>query len=256
MEISVQTLLIICPLVFLGGFIDSIAGGGGLISLPSYIFIGLPPHAALGTNKFSSSIGTLVATIRYGRNRQIHYKSAFSAAVAALAGSYLGARLALAFDESFLRLLLVILLPVLAVFILTRRKFGEESKIAELPERRVILLSTLAGFVIGGYDGFFGPGTGTFLVLVFTGSIGFDLSTASGNTKVVNLASNIAALVAFIPAGAVVYAIGIPAAISGILGNWIGAGLAVRNGAKVIRPVFIGVLVLLFGKLLWDLVRQ
>jgi uncharacterized protein len=253
---TLQTLLIICPLTFLAGFIDSIAGGGGLISLPSYLFIGLPSHAALGTNKFSSSIGTLVATIRYAKNKSIHYKSAFFAAAAALLGSYLGARLALAFDEKYLRLVLVGLLPVIAVFILTRRKFGEENKAASLAPQKILILSIIAGFVIGAYDGFFGPGTGTFLILVFTGMIGFDLATASGNTKVVNLASNIAALVAFIAGGAVVFSIGIPAALSGVLGNWIGSGLAIRNGAKVIRPVFTGVMVLLFGKILWDLLSK
>lgn len=255
MQVTIETILIICPLTFLAGFIDSIAGGGGLISLPSYLFIGLPSHAALGTNKFSSSIGTLIATLRYAKNKQVHLKSALTAALAALIGSYSGALLALAFDEKFLRVLMIILLPILAVFILTRRKFGEESKIASLSGKKVIILSLLTGFILGTYDGFFGPGTGTFLILAFTGIIGLNLATASGNTKVVNLASNIAAVVAFIAGGSVVFAIGIPAAVSGMLGNWLGSGLAIKNGAKVIRPVFIGVMVLLFGKILWDLIK-
>ena len=254
MNITFETLLIICPLTFLAGFIDSIAGGGGLISLPSYLLIGLPSHAALGTNKFSSSIGTLIATLRYAKNRQIHYKSALPAAIAALFGSYAGALLALAFDEKFLRILLVALLPVMALFILTRKKFGVESRVSDLPIKRVIALSAITGLVLGAYDGFFGPGTGTFLILAFTGVIGLDLATASGNTKVVNLASNIAAVTAFITGGSVVFAIGVPAAVSGMLGNWLGSGLAVKNGARVIRPVFIGVLVLLFGKVLWDFI--
>jgi len=255
MQITIEKLLMICPLIFLAGFIDSIAGGGGLISLPSYLFIGLPSHAALGTNKFSSSIGTLVATLRYAKNKQVHYKSALAAAIAALLGSYSGALMALAFDEKFLKVLLIIMLPVMAVFILTRKKFGEENKISALSNKKVIILSIITGLVLGTYDGFFGPGTGTFLILAFTGVIGLDLATASGNTKVVNLASNIAALVAFITGDSVIFAVGIPAAICGMLGNWLGSGLAIRNGAKVIRPVFIGVMVLLFVKILWDLLK-
>ena len=103
------------------------------------------------------------------------------------------------------------------------------------------------------YDGFFGPGTGSFLILTYTAVIGFDLTTASGNAKIVNLASNVAALITFILGGKIVYLLGIPAAISGILGNWIGSGLAIKNGSKVIRPVFIGVISMLFLKVGYDL---
>lgn len=251
--ITPEKLLIICPLIFLAGFVDSIAGGGGLISLPSYLFIGLPSHAALGTNKFSSSIGTLIATLRYAKNKQMHYRSAVIAAAAALIGSYSGALLALAFDEKFLRIVLVILLPVIALFILTRKSFGEKNTVTTLSLKKVTVLSALTGLIIGAYDGFFGPGTGTFLILAFTGIIRLDLATASGNTKIVNLASNIAALFAFITGGSVVYAAAIPAAVCGMIGNWLGSGLAIRNGAKVIRPVFIAVMALLFAKVLWDL---
>ena len=255
MQITPVMLLIICPLTFLAGFIDSIAGGGGLISLPSYLLIGLPSHAALGTNKLSSSFGTLVATIRYAKNRQILYKSAIPAALAAFAGSWLGALLALSFEEKFLRIILVVILPAIVIFFLANKKFGNETRAAVLSDTRIIVLSVLTGLVIGTYDGFFGPGAGTFLILAFTGIIGFDLTTASGNAKVVNLASNISALATFIFSGSVIYAIGIPAAVSGILGNWIGSGLAVKGGAKVIKPVFVCAAGLLFVKVLSDLLK-
>lgn len=254
MQITMTMLLTICPLVFLAGFVDSIAGGGGLISLPAYLFIGLPPHCALGTNKFSSSFGTLIAATRYAKGKQVHYKSAVSAAIAALVGSYLGAWLALSINEILLNILLVVLLPIVAAFILINKKFGEENRALKLSNRRVIALSVGAGLLLGAYDGFFGPGTGTFLILILTGLIGFDLTTASGNAKIINLASNVAALVVFINNDAVVFAVGIPAALCGMLGGWLGAGFAVKNKSRIIRPVFIGVVALLFLKLLGDLI--
>jgi uncharacterized membrane protein YfcA len=255
MQITIGKILTITVLTFIAGFVDSIAGGGGLISLPSYLLVGLPSHAALGTNKFSSAVGTFTATVRFVKNRQIHVRSAVIAALAALAGSFCGARLALSFDEKFLKWMLIILLPLIALFILTRKNFGEENRVSSIPIKKLVVLAAIIGFVIGAYDGFFGPGTGSFLILGFTGILGLDLATASGNTKIVNLASNIAAVATFLSSGAVVLALGIPAAIGGMLGNWLGSGLAIKNGAKIIRPMFIVVLALLFGKVLWDLLR-
>ena len=246
------TLLKVCPLIFAAGFVDSIAGGGGLISLPAYLFAGLPVHFAYGTNKFSSTFGTFFSTLRYMRNGQVYFASAAVSAAAALVGSHYGARAALALDEKYLRYCLIVLLPVIGAFVVTRRKFGETDTTKELAKTKILALSLAAGLVIGAYDGFFGPGTGTFLILVYTGVIGFNLTTASGNAKVVNLASNIAALLTFILGGKVNFLIGIPAALFGILGNWIGSGLAIKSGAKVIRPVFMGVLVLLFATIVKD----
>lgn len=249
MHITIQTLLTICPLIFLAGFVDSIAGGGGLISLPAYLSAGLPPHFAYGTNKFSSCCGTTFSMLRFFKNKHIHYKAAVASVFTALLGSFAGAKAALALDEHYLKIFLLVALPVIAVFILTRRGFGEQNQTVDISMRRIIVLSMISGLVIGAYDGFFGPGTGTFLILVYTGVIGFDLTTASGNAKVVNLASNVAAVFTFLAEGKIVFAIGIPAALCCIAGNYIGSGLAIRKGAKVIKPIFIGVLVLLFIKI-------
>ena len=253
MNITPQILLIICPLVFAAGFIDSIAGGGGLIALPSYLFIGLSPYYAFGTNKFSASCGTLLSTIRFIRNKQVNYKSALISVAGALIGSFLGARLALSLDEKYLKYFLVIFLPIIAVFVVTRRKFGETDRSHLLSNIKMIFLSAASGLIIGAYDGFFGPGTGTFLILIYTSIIGFNITIASGNTKVVNLASNISALVTFLLAGKVLIALAIPTALFNILGNWIGSGLAIKNGAKIIRPIFIVVLSLLFTSILLDI---
>lgn len=253
MHVDILKLVILCPLIFIAGFIDSIAGGGGLISLPSYMLVGVPVHAAYGTNKLSSCCGTFFSAARYLKDGKIHLPSAAASAALALLGSFFGAKAALALDETFLRYCLIVLIPVIAVFILTRRNFGEKDRTAVLSARRIILLSMLSGFVIGAYDGFFGPGTGTFLILIYTGVIGFDLTTASGNAKVVNLASNIAALATFLGSGVVRLELGIPAALFGILGNWIGSGLAIRKGARVIKPVFMLVIMLLMVKIVLDI---
>lgn len=253
MEISLNSLLFICPMIFLAGFIDSIAGGGGLISLPAYILAGLPAHFAYGTNKFSSSLGTTTSVFRFMKNGKFHFKSAAVSIVAALIGSTMGARLTLMLDEKYLQYILLILLPVIAIFVLTRKSFGIQERQVEISDQKVIILSILSGLVIGMYDGFFGPGTGAFYILFYTGVMGFNLTTASGNAKIVNLASNIAAVTTFTLSGKVLFAIGIPAAICGILGNWVGSGLAIKNGAKIIKPVFVGVLILLFLKISADL---
>ncbi len=249
-----RTMLLICPLIFAAGLVDSIAGGGGLISLPAYVFAGLPMHFAYGTNKFSSMFGTLFSTLRFVKSRKVYLKSAIISAIGALAGSALGAKAALSLSDIYLRYTLIIMLPVIAVFILAKRNFGENNRVKHLSGRKIIFLSAITGVVIGAYDGFFGPGTGTFLILVYTGAIGFDMTTASGNSKIVNLSSNIAALVTFLLSGKVLFGIGIPAALFGIAGNWIGSGLAIKNGSKVIKPVFIGVFALLFLKIVTEFI--
>jgi uncharacterized protein len=252
--LNINAMLFICSLTFLAGLVDSIAGGGGLISLPAYLSVGIPPQMAVATNKLSSASGTFIAFIRFVRSGKIAWKSAVASAIGALPGSYIGARLVLTINELYLRYLLLMLLPIVAILILRNKRFGETDRSGELSNTRIIGISLIIGLVIGTYDGFFGPGTGTFLILAYTSLIGFNLAIASGNTKVVNLTSNIGALATFIVLGKVAYGIGIPAALTGILGNWIGSGLAVKSGAKIIRPVFIFVVGLLFIKILYDFV--
>lgn len=255
MILTPLAIVIVCLLTFLAGFIDSIAGGGGLISLPAYLSAGLPAHLTIGTNKFSSAFGTFVSFTKFVKSGRINYKSALASVAGALPGSWLGARLTLVIDEVYLKYILVILLPFIVILIVSRKNFGENDTSSKLSSVKLITVSILSGLVIGAYDGFFGPGTGTFLILVYTGILGFNLTTASGNTKVVNLASNISALATFILMDKVVYTVGIPAALAGILGNWLGSGLAIKNGAKIIRPFFIIAVAILFGKLLYDFIK-
>lgn len=246
-----HTLLFLCPLIMIAGMVDSIAGGGGLISLAAYYAAGLPPHLALGNNKFSSLWGTAVACWRYIRSGHVRWSLALSSAVGALVGSALGARLSLFMDERFLRILLLVVVPALAVFILWKPDFGTRRK--DMSLSMTVILAIASGFVTGGYDGFFGPGAGMFMTFAFTAVLGLDIVTASGNARFVNLSSNLAALVTFILHGNVDFSIGVPCAIFGIIGNYIGSGLAIKGGGKVIRPVMAGVLVLLLLKIVSDM---
>lgn len=247
---------IVLPFIFLAGLVDSIAGGGGLISLPAYVAAGLPMHSALATNKFSSAWGTLFSTANYLRARMMDLPVAGTSALCALIGSYLGTRTVLLISSDFLRYLLVILIPVIAVITLIRKDLGRHNRSHLLKTGVRLVLGSLAGLCIGFYDGFFGPGTGTFLILVYALLMHYDFVVANANTKVVNLASNLAALTAFLIAGKVYFPLGIPAAVCGIAGNLLGSKLVIRNGNKLIRPLFIGALALLLGRILYDLIQS
>ncbi len=250
-----EMLLVVCPLVFFAAFVDAIAGGGGLISLPAYMITGMPAHMAIASNKFSAAMGTLIATVRFIKSGNLHMKAALQTAAFALVGSVIGAKLALFLSDYYLRIAMMIILPCVAVFVLfNRRQMGEVSRFEQLSKARIFIGMLAAGLLIGIYDGFFGPGTGTFLILAFTTVLGFDLKRACGNTKIVNLTTNVSALVVFILAGQVYYAVAVPAMFFSILGNWLGSGLAIKKGAKFVRPVMIFVLCLLFIKMFYDFI--
>ena len=169
--------IIVCPLVFLAGFIDSIAGGGGLVSLPAYLLAGIPIHNAIATNKLSSCIGTSVSTIRYCKNGFADFAIAIPSILMALTGSALGARLSLSMDEQLLKNILLIILPFIAFF--TLRKKHPTSENNNCTKRSpVFVLACIISFVVGMYDGFYGPGTGSFLILLYTGLCKMDIRTA------------------------------------------------------------------------------
>ena len=242
MEIDFLTILWLGGLIFLGSFIDAIAGGGGLITLPAYILTGIPMHMALASNKFSSAFGTLFSTLNFLRNKKVYLKAIPVSVVCALAGSAAGAYVALLVSDAALRWLLVIIVPVVAVFVLTKKNFGREDRSSTLSTRVILLGSGAAALVIGFYDGFFGPGTGTFLIFVFAIFLRFDLVTANGNAKIINLSSNIGSLITFLINGQVFFALAVPAAVFGIAGHFLGSSLAIKVGARVIRPVLVVVM--------------
>ncbi len=250
MDITIHTFLIVCPLVFLAGLVDSIAGGGGLIALPAYFLAGVPPHHALATNKLSSSAGTFIATFRYCKNKLVDWGIGIPSIILALIGSTIGANLALLVSENILKFILVIILPVVGFYVFKSRNFADKATADPLPRKKVYFIACLASFIIGTYDGFYGPGTGTFLILIYTGLARMDIGTASGNTKLVNLASNLAALATFIVNGKIIFVLGITAALFSIAGSYIGSGLVLKNGYKIIRPIILVVITLLFIKII------
>lgn len=242
--------LLVCPLVFLAGLIDSIAGGGGLISLPAYLVAGIPPHFAIGTNKMSSTMGTVISTVRYAKNGYIKRKLSLAAAVFAVGGSVLGAHLSMLASEQVLKKMMLAALPVVAFYVLKNKNMGESRENGSISGNRQFLIAIGAAFLIGCYDGFYGPGTGTFLLLVLTGLAKMDVRSASGTTKVINLSSNVAALATFLLNGKVMLPLGIAAGCFCIAGHYIGSGLVVKNGLKIVRPVVLVVLLCLFVKIL------
>ena len=249
MRVTAGMYLIVLPMVFLAAAIDAIAGGGGLITLPAYTLAGLNYDFASGNNKFSSTFGTLTATIRFYRSGKLLVVPALIAAALALPGSWLGTRAAMALGNRFMHGFMVFAIPAVGALVLLKGKGPEHSRPIA---RRDYPVCAAIGLVIGFYDGFFGPGTGTFLILLFTTFLGMDMVSASATAKPVNLFSNIASLVTRIAAGNVIFALAIPAMCCSIAGGWLGAKLALTRGARFIRWVMLGVLALLTVKLAVD----
>ena len=243
-------LLIGCG-VFLASFVDAIGGGGGIISVPSYLLAGIPAHLALGTNKLSSTLGTIASAARFSKNGFADWGLAIPSIILAILGGYAGTSLQLMVDENILKYMLLLVLPAVAVVLLKQKTLRETRGEMPIWKRRAIVWG--ASLILGAYDGFYGPGTGTFLLLIFCNFAKLDVRTASGNVKLVNLASNIGAVVSSLLAGKVLILMGIITAAFSIAGHYIGAGLTIKNGSKIVRPVILVVITLLAIKVITEL---
>ena len=246
----IWVVLFVCLGVFCASFMDAIGGGGGIISLPCYLLAGLPMHFALGTNKLSSCIGTVASTVRYVKNGYVDWLLGIPSIVLALVGAHIGTRLQLIVNEQYLKLVLLFVLPIIAVVLLKKKNLPEHRGSLHEGVRKSIVWG--ASLIIGAYDGFYGPGTGTFLLLIFCYLAKLDVRTSSGNVKLVNLASNVGALATSLMAGKVLITLGLISAVFATAGQYLGAGLALKNGSKIVRPVILVVLVLLIGKVLLE----
>lgn len=248
--ISADKFIFLMVASFLAGFLDSIAGGGGLISLPAYMLSGLPMHLVYGCNKFAAACGTTIATLRYYRSKMVDIPIGLTAAAGAFLCSAIAAKIVLLLNEQTLKTMMLVILPVVAIVTLVNKNMGGENRSHLFSKRKKYALAFLIGSLVGFYDGLFGPGTGTFALIGFCLLLKYDMRTATGNAKFLNLASNYASLVVFILAGTVYWAVALPAAVCNILGNYLGAGVAIKKGAAVIRKMLLFVIVLLFCKVL------
>ena len=247
----------LCAFAFLAGFVDAVAGGGGLIQVPALfaVFPSLPPSIVLGTNKFSAITGTTIAMLRYGWSVPIQWRVVLPAAGVAVMGALAGAMIVTLIDPAVLRPLLLVLLSGMAAYTLTRPKLGEN------PEGAAPLRQGGPGFfaltaVFGFYDGFFGPGAGSVMMFALVRFFGYDFLRAAATTKVLNLATNFGALILFMATGNVLYAIALPMAAFNIAGGFLGAHFAVRGGNRFIRTVFLVVVAALIVKVLFDLLKS
>lgn len=242
--------LIVCPLVFLAGFIDAIAGGGGLISLPAYMLAGLPPHIAIGTNKLSSAVGTTVATAQYISKGFMVWRLAVPAIVFSLIGANIGSNLTLLVPENMFLIIMLIALPVIAIYVFTHKSLSNPFE----PEitTRVWVVVLASAFFIGMYDGFYGPGTGTFLMLLLTGAAHLTTRQAAGITKAINLSSNVMSLTVFLINGTVLLPLGLTAAIFSIAGNYLGARSFIKKGDAIARPAIITVISIFIIKVIYE----
>ncbi len=242
----------LAALVFFAGIVDSLAGGGGLITLPAYYSAGLDPGLILGTNKLSSAIGTVASARRYFKTLSLEVGPLLPAVAAALAGSFVGAALAMRLDSRYLRPLLLVCIPAAGAALWANPGFGREDLSARFSARQLSWRTAGLAFPIGCYDGFFGPGTGTFLALGLAVVCRYGLLEATARAKLLNLATNAAALAAFLAGGRVQLKLGLAMGAVSVAGHALGSRWGVERGAAVIRPMVLVVGAGLFLKLAVD----
>lgn len=242
------TLLALAFVGLAAGFVDAIAGGGGMLSLPALLSAGLPPVAALATNKMQSIVGTTMAATTYWRSGLVSIRALLPAILLTLAGSLCGALTVKHIDVTALNVAVPIALIAIAGYFMFAPRLTDADRAARLS---FPIYVPIVGLVIGFYDGIFGPGTGSFMTLAFVALFGLGVTRAAGNTKVLNLASNFGALLLFIPSGDVVWQVAIVMAIGQVAGGYLGAKTGIRFGARLIRPLVVLVSIALALRLLF-----
>lgn len=242
-----EIALILLAVSLLAGFVDAIAGGGGLLALPALLWAGLPPALALGTNKLQGSFGTLAASLSFWRKGLIRPREIWPAIVCTFMGAVAGTWLVQSLPGRVLEDLLPVLLIGFAIYFLFSPRLGDRDAKARIGAFGFALL---IGTGVGFYDGFFGPGTGSFFVMAYVALLGLNLTRATAQTKALNLTSNLASLLAFSLGGSVVWSVGLLMACGQFAGAWLGAHLAHRHGARLIRPLLVAVSIGMSLKLL------
>jgi len=243
-----ETVLILLASCF-AGMVDAIVGGGGLILVPALFatFAAAPPATLLGTNKCASVWGTSLATYQYSKRVQLAWRALLPAALFALAGSFAGAWSVTQIDPSFIRKLMPVILLVVLIYTLAKKDMGATHKPCENKNHERIIACAI-GALIGWYDGFFGPGTGSFFIFLFVRFLGYDFLNASASAKLLNVATNVAAILLFAMKGHIWWQIGLMMAVANMAGSFIGSHLALKHGTGFVRWVFVVVVSLLIIK--------
>lgn len=252
---AAQPYLPLSFLIFLAGFVDSIAGGGGLITLPAYLAFGLSPAVLLGTNKLSSSLGTTVAAAKFIKETRFGADFLFILVVLGAGGAFLGARAISMVPPEAIQYLLIVLLPPVAIFLAAKKSFGLVDTSKAHTEQSLLRRSGSLSLFIGFYDGLLGPGTGTFLAVGFARLCGFDLLRSTALAKLLNLVSNLGALATFLYLGRVDVKLGLAMGASGMAGNYAGSHLALKKGTWIIRPMLFTVSTALLAKIAWEMLK-
>ena len=250
-------ILLLCLSSLLAGFIDSVVGGGGLIQIPAMLILlpGAPVATVLGTNKFASCAGTTIAVQRYARHVAIDWSTVLPAAFTAFAFSFLGSRTVTLLNPAFMRPIVLVLLILVAIYVFLVKDLGLIHQPRHAPEKAK-WLGVLIGAGIGFYDGFFGPGTGSFLIFLFVGVFGFDFLSASASAKVINWATNIASVIYFAWSGNIIYQYAAPMAVCNVLGATIGTRLALAKGSRFVRIFFLVIVCALIAKLAQSIIAR
>ncbi len=229
-------ILILLFAGFIAGFVDSIAGGGGIITLPTLLAVGLPPNVAIATNKFQGSFGTLSSVIYHIKNKTIDFKEMVVPIFFTLIGASAGAILINSIDSNILEMIIPIVLIMVAIYFLFSPKLSEKDSYARVS---LITFSITFALIIGFYDGFFGPGTGSFFMIACISLLGSSIKKALAQTKVLNFTSNITSLLIFLVSGTVYIFYGVVMAIGQVAGAWLGSHIAIKKGIKIIKPLIL-----------------
>ena len=252
-ELSIEMLIFLIGAGFIASFIDSVVGGGGLISVPSLMMTGLSPVVVLGTNKMAAFMGSITSTVAFMRSGKVDLKLIKYLFPLSVIGSALGVFTVRMIPQDFLKPIVVGMLVIVTIYSLMKKDWGENSTYHGMNKKTAILSGGVA-FVLGFYDGFFGPGAGSFLLFAFL-CIGFDFIMAAGNARALNFGSNISAMVVFTSLGLVNYAYALPMGIGMIFGAIAGTKMAIVKGASYVRPLFIFMTVILIRKQLFDILK-
>jgi uncharacterized membrane protein YfcA len=253
--ILMMKILLLCAAGFIAAFVDSIAGGGGLISLPAFLAAGVQPYFALGTNKFSATAASFTSSIKYALSGKANWKLLRILIPFTLVGSILGVNTVLLIDQKYLYTMVLILVLCVGVYSLFSKTMGMDDRFKGINKANTALGIFLA-LALGFYDGFFGPGTGSFLIFGLISIFGFDFIMAGGNARVLNFISNITALVMFGFKGRIDYLLGIPVALAMIVGAWAGTKVALNKGVKMVKPIFVTMSLAVAVKMLYNLFVQ